>query len=562
MPRADDPIGLSATLRQLWGSLSPARRRQSILVFLLMLAGALAELAIIGSVMPFIALLAGGTAGQPIATLALLFIAAVVVATALRLQLAWSSEKLVLGVGHELTVEIQRRVLAQPYSFHVERNTAEIVASLGEVQLLVHGVLHHLMRAAAGVIISLVILAALTAIDPVAAMLAFSMLAALYFVISTFAARRLAANSKTLGGAYARRVQMVQESLGGIRDVIIDQSQRAFLADFRALDAQLAHAQASTSFIAAAPRYLIEAAAMIFIAALALLVAGREGGLAAALPVLAALGVGGVRMLPLIQQAYASWTGVAGHRAVVGRVLALLRLPADEEPENDADPLPFTRAIAMRDVRFTYAGRQDPAVDGISLEIPAGARVALVGSTGSGKSTLADLIMGLLQPDAGEIAVDGTALGPGNLRSWQRQVAHVSQSIFLADASVARNIAFSAPDRPVDMDRVRRAARTAQLESWVDGLPQGFDTAVGERGVRMSGGQRQRLGIARALYKQAPLLVLDEATNALDAATERAVLDAVFADENRTIILIAHRESTVHGCDRIVRLENGRVAEG
>jgi ABC-type multidrug transport system fused ATPase/permease subunit len=246
-------------------------------------------------------------------------------------------------------------------------------------------------------------------------------------------------------------------------------------------------------------------------------------------------------------------------------VLGLLELPVEEQSEQSppAKPLELREAITFDKVSFTYPGRHDPALENISLSIERGSRVALVGPTGSGKSTLADLLMGLLEPAAGTIAVDGAALTRTNRRAWQRGIAHVPQAIFLADASIARNIAFGVPAADIDMERVVRAAATAQLDGFIASLPDGYETSVGERGVRLSGGQRQRLGIARAIYKDAPLLVLDEATSALDDETEVAVIEALdrLGGEGPTIVIIAHRRSTIEHCDCVARLDSGRLVE-
>jgi len=188
------------------------------------------------------------------------------------------------------------------------------------------------------------------------------------------------------------------------------------------------------------------------------------------------------------------------------------------------------------------------------------ARVALVGPTGAGKTTTVDLLMGLLQPGLGEILIDGVPVTDLNRQSWQANVAHVPQMLFLADATVAQNIAAAGE---ADMDRVREAVALAQLDDLIAALPDGLDTRVGERGVQISGGQRQRLAIARAIYKNSPLLVFDEATSALDSATEAAVLGAIerLQREGRTIVIVAHRASTTAGCDQVLRLENGRLVE-
>jgi ABC-type multidrug transport system fused ATPase/permease subunit len=293
--------------------------------------------------------------------------------------------------------------------------------------------------------------------------------------------------------------------------------------------------------------------------------AQREGGFAAALPILGALALGAQRLLPMLQQIYLSWSVAVGNKSLIEQVLQLVRLRVDEELAHarKVPALPLREAIRLEDVSFAYSSRRSAALDRVSFEISRGQRVALIGKTGSGKSTLADLLMGLLEPTGGRITVDGVPLTRENRRNWQRSIAHVPQTIFLADASVARNIALGVPAQDIDERRVVEAASKAQLDEFVGTLPDGYDTFVGERGIRLSGGQRQRLGIARAIYKQAPVLVLDEATSALDDETEAAVMKALdqLGDEGRTIIMIAHRLSSLSRADMVVRLDNGRVVE-
>ncbi len=572
---APKPIGFGAALRQLFALMTPRRRRQFYRVLGLMLAGAVAEVALVGSVVPFLALLNGDSdltglgpfaemlGGQSIASMARVFILAVLVATAIRLVLSWSSQAFVLGIGHDLAVESQRRILLQPYSFHIQQSTSAVIASLDKIQLLVFGVLRQVMVAAVGAVMGAFILALLLSVDPVAAVAAFASLALFYFLISRVTAARLARNSFVVGTAYDQRVRIIQESLGGIRDLIIDQTQPLYLDEFRKVDERFVRAEATTMFIAGASRYLVEGAALIFIAALALTLSVREGGLGQALPVLGAIAVGGLRLLPLLQQAFGSWATMAANRSVIGQVLDVLRLPVADGPVQGAPPppLPFERAIELDQVSFSYAGRPQPAVAMASLAIARGSRVALVGKTGSGKSTLADLVMGLLEPVEGRILIDGVALTAANRRAWQANIAHVPQAIFLADASIARNIAFSVHECAIDLERVGHAVAVAELSEFIASLPDGLETKIGERGVRLSGGQRQRLGIARAIYKNAPLLVLDEATNALDSDTEARVLANLMGERDRTVLVIAHRQSTAAGCDQLIRLDKGRIVK-
>jgi ATP-binding cassette subfamily B protein len=571
----EDRGGAAGALKQLFAYLPRVRRRQFWLLLVLTLGSAVAELATVGAVLAFLSLLStpGRALGMPwlpllvpgdaLATAALLLAAAAVFAGAIRVLLIRTGQSFAYALGHDVNLEIQRRVLDQPYSWHVAHGTREVLASLEKVQLLSHGVALQLVQGLSGAVIGIALALALVAIEPLGAALAAGLLAVVYLGVSATTRRRLVGHSGSASSALGARIGIVQESLGGIRDVILDRAQALYLAAFSRVDRRLSRARSEAAFLSIAPRYAIEVAGMILFAAAAVLLARREGGFADALPVLGAFALGAQRLLPLIQQIYQSWSTVTANRAVTADLLALLSLPA-APPEQTADgpPLPLGREIRLDGIRFTYPGRVQPALRDVDLTIARGARIAITGPTGSGKSTLADLVMGLLDPDAGSVTVDGAPLDGARRAAWRRSIAHVPQAIFLADASIARNIAFSSNPDAIDAERVAAAARRAQLASFVDSLPEGYETRVGERGVRLSGGQRQRLGIARALYKSAPVLVLDEATSALDDETEAAVLaslNALARERGLTMIVIAHRRSTVEACDEVVRLEDGRI---
>jgi ABC-type multidrug transport system fused ATPase/permease subunit len=572
--------GVLRGLAQLYRALTHSRRRQLFLVLALMIAGAVAELATIGAVLPFLTFLArpgslgdsalfqlmgAASARDRLLTATALFAVVAMAAGIIRLRLTWSTQRFAFGVGHDLAVEIQRRVLHQPYMFHVSSNTSSLVAALEKVPVLVMSLLLQVMQAGTAAFIAMFVVGALVAIDPTTAVLAAVGFGVIYSLVSALARGRLAENNAIVGRSYDERVKIVQESLGGIRDVLIEGSQQVYLEEFRKTDDRFSAARASTMFIMTAPRFAIEAAGMIVIAVIAVMLSMREGGIVAAIPILGALALGAQRLLPLMQQIYGGWSAASAHGSILTQVLDLLRLPMDERISGPAGlkPLLLTRSIVLQDVTFAYPTRRSPAVQNVSLEIPRGSTVALVGRTGSGKSTLADLIMGLIQPKSGSILIDGLPLTDSLSRRWQLGIAHVPQSIFLADDSIARNIAFTVAANAVDRERVIEAAVRAQLHEFVMELEDGYDTPVGERGVRLSGGQRQRLAIARAIYKQAPVLILDEATASLDDATEAAVLSALqsLANEGRTIVMIAHRLSTIQQADYVIRLENGRVVD-
>jgi len=289
----------------------------------------------------------------------------------------------------------------------------------------------------------------------------------------------------------------------------------------------------------------------------------QRGSGTAVLPLLGALALGSQRLLPALQQVYGGWAVLKGYNASMAAVLALLDQPMPEQI-SVGTPLPLRQSLRLEAVGFRYAPELPTVLQGLTLEIRKGERIGLIGETGSGKSTTVDLFMGLLKPTQGQVLVDGQNLHdpqrPELLSAWRASIAHVPQSIYLADSSIAENIAFGVPREQIDHERVHLAAAQAQIAGFIEASPQGYDTFVGERGIRLSGGQRQRIGIARALYKQASVLVFDEATSALDNDTERAVMEAVDGlSRELTLVMIAHRLSTVANCDRVIELQAGRI---
>jgi ABC-type multidrug transport system fused ATPase/permease subunit len=562
-------------LVRLYRSLSHRRRRQLLLMLAVMLTGAAAELVTIGAVLPFLAFLTrGGGAAMPgaaarwlaalgvdgIFSASILLIAGAVGAAIVRLVLLWLNQRYVMAVSHDIATAMFGRMLRQPYADYVKRNSSEALASMDKVRDIATATLQPLMQGIVALIMSLLIGALLFAISPLATVAAASAIGLVYAGISLLTRNRLRANSRILAGASRDRVKMVQEALGGIRDIILDRSQPLFEESFGVLDRRFRRASAVNIFISQGPRFVVEAAGIGTIALIALVMSLRPGGIVDAIPALGALALGSQRLLPLIQQAYYGWSQTAGNLQSIDDIAATLAMPVLAAPRESA-ALPFEDRIAFEQVSFGYGGGR-LALHDVSLVIPRGSRIGIAGTTGSGKSSLLDLLMGLLEPSSGAIRVDGRLLDAETRPRWQASLAHVPQAIFLIDDSIAANIAFGRAAGGIDLDRVRACARAAHVADFVEELPDGYETRVGERGIRLSGGQRQRIGIARALYKDARVLILDEATSALDDETEAAVIASIMAlGPELTIVMIAHRRSTLEGCDAIVRLENGRIVE-
>jgi ABC-type bacteriocin/lantibiotic exporter with double-glycine peptidase domain len=562
--------------------LSVRRRYQIIMVLLLMLAGGVAELFTIGAVFPLLVVLSGsggqsqhsrladvlGAAGihpaeYSLITLAGVFTAIAVGAAAIRIVLAWSSQRLVFRIGYDLGVSLYDRMLHQPYSFHVNTNSGVIVAEIANIQRLLTSMLMPLMQAVSAMTISLFILAGLVMINTKVALIAFVGLGGFYTCVSLWSRPRLSRNAVFIKSSNQERFKALQEGLGGIRDVLLDNAQPIYVAKFARIDTRLRDAQATNALIGVTPRFVVEAFGMIFIVGLAL-VMSAEGLMQNSLPILAVLALGAQRLMPLLQSVYNGWTNVIGNQAVLVSVVELLQRPMPQRFHGTGgdEQLEFDRELRTSGLGFRYNAESEFVLADVNLIVPRGARIGLIGKTGSGKSTLMDLLMGLLQPTSGSILVDGIPLDEENILAWQRQIAHVPQHIFLMDTSLSENIAFGVPRKKIDPERVRRACQMAQLDEFIETLPEGYNTTIGQWGVRLSGGQRQRVGIARALYKDASVLVLDEATSALDDATEAGVMKALDElPDKYTVIMIAHRLTTLRNCDIIYRLAEGRIKE-
>ena len=579
-PRDVRAASVIDAIRRLSPHLAPGRKRQAVLLLLFMLVGAFAEMLSIGAVLPFLTLLAvpervrdyplfgrtvdaiGLAPDQLLPAATGLFVAAALSAMVIRLGLLRAGQRYVFAVGHDLSVKLYDHILHQSYLYHTLHNSAEVQSGIQKVSTVTTMFLQPAMQGLISVTVMLFILAALAWADPRLAGLAILSFGGIYGLISILVRRLLAHNSARMARLATERIQTIQEGVGAIRDVLIDRAQPVYLRKFGRLDDAFRRAQAITSFVGLAPRYIVEGLGLVLIALLAIQAARQPGGLIAVLPTLGALAIGAQRLMPLLQQVYFGWSQMMTNAANLTNILDVLEQPV-AKPAPGLAPLPFRQGIAFDDVGFRYAADGEPVLDGVSVAIPRGATVGLIGRTGSGKSTVLDILMGLLEPGSGGLTVDGAPVAtPEERFRWQMNISHVPQAIFLADDSIAQNIAFGVEPDAIDLDRVRAAARLARAAEFIDALPEGYATSVGEKGMRLSGGQRQRIGIARALFSGKSVLVLDEATSALDSETEAAVMESVRAlGDDLTIIIVAHRLSTLRHCSLVLRLEGGRVAE-
>jgi ATP-binding cassette subfamily B protein len=495
-------------------------------------------------------------AGQLLMPLTLIFIFGAMLSGAMRIALSWSSIRLAFAIGADLSYTIYRRTLYQPYSVHISRNSSQVISAIvTKVNTAINGVIIPVITLLSSAFLLLAIATVLFAINIEATLFSMLGFGVIYLGIIRKTKNLKRSNGKEIALKSTQVVKGLQEGLGGIRDILLDGSQETYCAIYRSADLSLRRAQGSNQFIALSPRFAIEAIGMSLIAVVALVLHGHSGAMESQIAVLGALALGAQRMLPVMQQSYGAWSTLVGNLPVLNDALEFLDQPVQSEEAEEHITLLLNREIRFSGVGFRYAEDRPMILKNVNISIEKGSLTGIIGKTGSGKTTFVDLLMGLLVPGEGHIEIDGIRVNEHNRRAWQRQIAHVPQSVFLTDSSIAENIAFGIPKEKIDLGRVRYAAGQAQISADIDAWPLRYDTEVGECGICLSGGQRQRIGIARALYKKAKVIVFDEATSALDCDTESAVMAAIenLSDE-LTVIVIAHRHSTLKNCTKIIEV--------
>jgi ABC-type multidrug transport system fused ATPase/permease subunit len=468
------------------------------------------------------------------------------------------------GLTYSLSTRLLETYLRKPYVWFLNQHTAHLGKTiLSEVDEVVTGSVVPVLQLFSCLIAASAVVAVLIVADPTVALSVIFALGAAYTAVYLGVRRYLQWAGRDRYSANRERYQIANEVLAGIKEVRVGGLEAAYLNRFRAPAQRFARRRAMGKLIGLMPRYAFEIVANGGLLIVLIVLLGWSGrSPSSVVPMLGLYAFAGLRLIPALQDTYLNLTKISFGQAALDRLSSDLASGATQTPhaQRVVEALPLRERLELRNVTFTYPEAGRPALVDVSLVIPARTTVGFVGATGAGKTTLVDVILGLLEPQRGEVLVDGASIHPDNVRAWQRSIGYVPQQIFLADDTVAGNIAFGVSAQRIDMTAVERAAKCAEIHDFVEGLPDGYQTKIGERGIRLSGGQRQRIGIARALYNDPDVLVFDEATSALDNLTEKAVMDAISnLTRLKTILVIAHRLSTVRPCDRIFLLDRGQL---
>ena len=565
--------------------LTPTQRKQFYLLQVLVIIMSLAEIVSIVSIVPFMTIVGDPSVLEKDNLLSILFLksniddpyefifylgfivlATLAIATLVSMFITWRLTMFANKVGIEIGDRLYTYYLNQDWLFHTIGNSSNLTKKIAnETTRVTIEILVPLMLMNSRIVLTFFILLLIFLHDPLILILFLLVFTLSYIILFKFVRKQLVINGKNISNMFLERFKLMSEGFGGIKEVLLLGRSNYFKERFIKAGNKLSYSLGINRTIALAPRYFMELLGFATIIGLVLyLIKNSQGNLGIILPILSAYALAGMKLLPALQQIYHSIAQVKGNISAYETIQEDLKnsnaTETSQKVETNQQVWSKHNEINLKNITFNYPDKAIPALENISLTIKPNTTVGFVGTTGSGKSTLIDIILGLIKPQQGEIAIDGTPLTKKNLRMWQNKIGFVPQTIFLTEGTIAENITFGIPQDLIDYVQIKKVLKLAHLEEWVSQLEKGVYTKVGERGVQVSGGQKQRIGIARALYNEADVLVFDEATSALDGITEKNIMNAInkFTGQ-KTLIIIAHRMKTVEKCNQIFMMENGRV---
>ena len=565
------------TLLELWNILTPLDKRKLLFVLVLVIIMAVIEAIGVVSIMPFLAVLANTSAiennillnkffyilaakdtRQFIAYLGCISLGIVIFSTIIKIITQYTLYRFSNLQRHYFSTRLLGIYLQQPYEFFLEKNSSTLIKNiLSEVDELVRGIIQPILFLIAYSVVIICMIAVLVFYDFVMAITTALTLMFFYTAIYLIVKKILDRIGQSFVEANEIRYQACSEVLGGIKDIIINHAEKQYIDKVDDSSRLYSLHLATKETLGQVPLHIVETIGYgcIIILAIFLVISGKE--ISHILPILGLYGIAAYRMLPAAQNIYRAIAQIKFSQNIFNVINQEFLLENKKENYKVEYKLSFEKDIQLENISFFYKSRPNNLIfNNFTLKIIKNQSVGIVGKSGSGKSTLMDIMLGLLHRQNGKILVDGAELNSNNIDAWYQIIGYVPQFIYLADKSIAENIAFGVEEDQIDMSVVKRVAHQAQIDDFITHeLPFAYQTKVGERGVMLSGGQRQRIGIARALYKNPQILFMDEATSALDIETEQAVNEAIQnLNGQKTIVIIAHRESAVAKCDKIITL--------
>lgn len=574
------------TLKKIFDFLEPNERKKAYLLLILILFTALLDMLGVASILPFITILSNpelietnkflnffyhtsSTLGvvntnQFLFGLGILVFLLLILSLILRGFTHYALVNFALLQEYKISSRLVEGYLRQPYEWFLRQNSADLGKGiLSEVNLIIYQTILPILNLISQITLSLAILVLIFVVDPIIALSLTIFLSISYGLIFNLLKKTLTNIGDGRLKSNKDRFVTVMEAFKAVKEIKVNNLEDIFIKRFKEPALIYAKSQSLFKMISDLPRFVLEGVAfggMIFLVLILMLL---NDSFESIVPIIALYAFAGYRLIPAIQQIYSSFTQIRFSKKSLDILHSgFMNLKLTDIEKTNLSKINLNNSIKLSDINFSYGNNDQKVLKDINLKITAFSKVAFVGATGSGKTTIVDLILGLLIPkNGGTLSVDKSVITENNKRSWQRKIGYVPQQIFLADASIATNIAFGIDEKKIDYQALHRAAKIANLHDFImNELPNNYNTIVGEHGIRLSGGQRQRIGIARALYHRPELLILDEATSSLDNLTEQTVMEMINnLDDKITIILIAHRLSTVKNCDNIFLLDKGQL---
>jgi ATP-binding cassette, subfamily B, bacterial PglK len=579
-------------LKKLYELLAPKERFQVAMLFMGSLVTAFAQAIGVFSVFPFINVVMNpdmimqnrwlllvyerGNFSEPYTFIRFMGVGvflAVLFSSFMSALIMWAKTKFVMGKNHSLSYRLLQKYLSKPYSFFLMKNSSELAKNiLAEIKQLTEQLLMAVFEIMINSLMLVFIVGMLIMVNLAVTVGSMLFLGGTYFLVNRYLKSRLKKKGVQRFEANNERFKMANEALSSIKVTKVMGVEDYFLNRYGVSSRRFARFNIYAKVAGHIPYYLIETIVFGGIVFFIILMLSRGDGITQIIPLVSLFAFAGKRILPAIQHLYISVSQIYFNQPILDKIhedmvdqdagqIKSSNASIREKLSNKIDELPLNDRIILNGIRFGYDSSDADVIKHINLTIPKNNMIGFAGATGSGKTTLVDIIMGLLEPQEGELLVDHTPITRENIRSWQNKIGYVPQEIYLSDDSIRNNIAFGVVDKEINDGQVQFAAKLASLDEFIlRNLPLQYETVIGERGVRLSGGQRQRIGLARALYRNPEVLVLDEATSSLDGTTEENILQAIkSASETRTVIMIAHRLNTLKECDQIYLLEEGEI---
>ena len=571
--------------KSIWNNLQKKRKIQIILLLFLMVVNSIAELLSLAALLPFLAIVSEpekiwridiiksfanffkiDSTNDLLLYFSLIFGVLSIISTVIKLSNVWLNKKIVASLASDLSIKALTNTLNQPYETHMQTNSSKIISGLSSHLDNTQYLMNFGLQLVTSFFVSIGILGGIFLASWKIALISGFFIGGSYLLIISKTKKILVRNSKFITNAINIQTKNLQEALGAIRDIILHDHQKTFIKIYASNDHPRRSLQASNQYFQQFPKSILESLTILFGTFCCVIFVSNSADKTEIITTLGTLTLGAQKLLPACQQIYSSWVGIKSNVSSAEALLELLEQnPRIVKRTSKKSHLNFKKSIELKNLNFSYHNER-LILDSINLRIKKGEIIGIIGKTGSGKSTLVDLIIGLLKPNNGKIEIDGRDIYLENsedkIVSWRKNISHIPQSIFLRDATIYENIAFGIEKQKINKSKVRKVAELACIKSFIENELGSYNKYVGEKGIKLSGGQLQRIGIARALYKESSLLVMDEATSSLDSDTEKKIINSIINLKNKpTIIMIAHKYNTLLNCNRIIQIENGRIVK-